>query len=102
MMVVLSSGNLSFQKSFLQSTCRRIRELLVDIEVRRRREEYCRTGACFSLFAQRRFLRFPRTMMRDLARSCAMFSSLFIFMTQKRRFLATEKTLYGLGLSPQH
>ena len=80
-MVVLSFGNLALQTAFLQSPCLRIQQFLVAIEVRRRREEYCRTGAYFSLFAQRRFSRFPRTTMRDLARLGAMFSSLLVVMT---------------------
>ena len=80
-MVVSSAGILALQKAFLRSPCLRRHQFLVAIEVRRRREEYCRTRAYFSLFYQRRFSRFPRTKMRDLARSGAMLSSLFIVMT---------------------
>ena len=59
--VVLSAGNLALQKALLQSPCLIRRKLSVAMEVRRRRrEEYCRTGAYFSIFARRRFSRFPR------------------------------------------
>ena len=80
-MVVLSAGNLELQKVFLQSPCPRRRQFSVAIEVRRRMEEYCRTGGVFSLFAQSQFFGFPKTTMRVLARSGAMFSYLLIVMT---------------------
>ena len=81
MMVFLFAGNWELQKAFLQSPCLRRRQFLVVTEVRMRREEYCSNGEYFSLFAQRQFSRFPRTTMRDLARSGSVFSSLLIFMT---------------------
>merc|ERR1712194_901793 len=71
MMVVSSSGRRALQKAFLQSPCLRTRQFSVAMEVRRRRDEYCSTGAYFSLFSQRRPSRLPRTTMRDLARSGA-------------------------------
>ena len=80
-MVVPSDGNLVLQKALLQSPCLRRRKFSVAMEMMRWREEYCRTGAYFSLFDQRRLLRFPRTTMRDLARSGAMFLSLLMVMT---------------------
>ena len=51
------------------------------MEVKRQREEYCRTRVYFSPFAQRRFLRLPRTTMQDLVWSVAMFLSLLMVMT---------------------
>ena len=80
-MVVSSAGNLALQKAFLQSPCLRRRQFSVAMDVRRQRDEYCRTGAYFSVFAQRRFSMFPRTMMQDLERSCAMVSYLLMVMT---------------------
>ena len=80
-MVVLSAEIFSLQKSFFQSHCLRRCQLSVAMEVRKQSEEYCRTRAYFSLFAQRRLSRFLRTMMRDLVQSGAMYSYLLMFMT---------------------